>query len=198
MIYSDIVVPSEGDGSTFTLVGHGYYRGTRLAGIGWRLAAFAIDAGIVILVNLIATLLMTLYLRVSANTGRDVSVPDTIVGLLLSLLPWAVLVANSIVMQARTGQSFGKLCFGMVVVSPRVDPMNVAVAYFAAPGAFTLVVRTAIHLTIDLFLCAGVVSMVLSKRKETLADRACNTMVLRPLDEDSITIHRGLFGARDR
>ena len=40
MMYSDIVVPSEGDGSTFTLVGHGYYRGTRLASFGYRLLAF--------------------------------------------------------------------------------------------------------------------------------------------------------------
>ena len=197
-MYSDIVVPSEGDGSTFTLVGHGYYRGTRLAGLGYRLAAFAIDAGIVVAVNLLMALLMKVYLSATASTGQDVSVPDAIVGLILSLIPWAVLVANSVVMQAHTGQSFGKLCFGMILVSPRVDPMNVAVAYYAAPSLLTIVARTAIHLTADLFLCLGVVSIVLSQRQESLADRACNTLVLRPREPQSVTIHKGLFGARDR
>lgn len=197
-MYSDIVVPSEGDGSTFTLVGHGYYRGTRLAGYGYRLAAFLIDAGIVLLAELVVTLLMQAYLAITANTGRDVSTPDMIVGLLLSLVPWAVLVANSVVMQARTGQSFGKLCFGMIVVSPQVDPMNVAVAYYTIPRPLIMAVRTALKVTVDLFLLLGVVSIVLSKRQESLADRACNTLVLRPRDLDSITIHKGLFGARDR
>jgi len=197
-MYSDIVVPSEGDGSTFTLVGHGYYRGTRLAGIGYRLAAFAIDAGLVLLTNLIVSLVLQTYLSLTDNTGRDVSVPDTVVGVLLSLVPWVVLVANSVVMQARTGQSFGKLCFGMILVSPRVDPMNVAVSYYAAPSALTILGRTAIHLTVDLFLCLGVVAILLSNRRESLADRACNTLVLRPRELDSVTIHKGLLGARDR
>ncbi len=197
-MYSDIVIPSEGDGSTFTLVGHGYYRGTRLAGIGYRLLAFAIDAGIFYLATLIVTLLMQAYMALTDNTGRDVSVPDAIVGVVLSLIPWAVLVANSVVMQARTGQSFGKLCFGMIVVSPKVDPMNVAVAYYTLPSPIVVVARTVMHLTVDLFLCLGVVSILLSKRQESLADRACNTLVLRPRDLDSLTLHKGLLGARDR
>ena len=194
-MYSDIVVPSEGDGSTFTLVGHGYYRGTRLAGFGYRLAAFSIDAGLFLAASLIVWLLEWAYLKI---TGGGIGIGDTIIGAILSLIPWAVLVANSVVMQSRTGQSFGKLCFGMILVSPRVDPMNVAVAYYAAPSALMITVRTALHLTVDLFLCLGVVSILLSNRKESLADRACNTMVLRPHDLDSLTLHKGLIGARDR
>ena len=198
MMYSDIVVPSEGDGSTFTLVGHGYYRGTRLASFGYRLLAFAIDAGLVYAAILICAVLQWAYLHLTDNTGRDVSVPDAVVGVVLSLVPWAVLVANSVFMQARTGQSLGKVCFGMILVSPRVDPMNVAVAYYAAPSALVVATRTALHLTVDLFLCLGVASILVSNRNESLADRALNTMVLRPHDLDSIPIHEGLIGARDR
>lgn len=197
-MYSDIVVPSEGDGSTFTLVGHGYYRGTRLAGLGYRLLAFLIDAALFYAATLLVSLIEWVYLSLTDNTGRDVSVPDTLVGLVLTLIPWAVLVANSVVMQARTGQSFGKLCFGMILVSPQVDPMNVAVAYYALPKPLIVVLRTALHLTVDLFLCIGVVSILLSNRRESIADRACNTLVLRPRDLDSLTLHKGLIGARDR
>ena len=76
--------------------------------------------------------------------------------------------------------------------------MNVAVAYYTLPRPIIVVVRTVMHLTVDLFLCLGVVSILLSKRQESLADRACNTLVLRPRDLDSLTLHKGLLGARDR
>lgn len=197
MMYSDIVIPSEGDGSTFTLVGHGYYRGIRLAGLHWRAFAFAVDAALVLAAWLLGALLMAGYEAMAVRTTTNHGTIEGIVSFIAEALPWAVLILNAVVMQSRTGQTFGKLLFGMVLVSPKVDPMNVAVAYYALPHPAMVAFRTALHV-IDLFLLLGVFSILLSNRRESLADKACNTLVLRPHDLNAITIHEGLIGARDR
>lgn len=197
MMYADIVVPSEGDGSTFTLVGRGYYRGTRLAGLHWRLLAFTVDALLVLVAWLLGRLIMAGYEAFAVRTTTNFGLLEFVLSFIAEALPWAVLILNAVVMQSRTGQTFGKLLFGMIVVSPKVDPMNVAVAYYALPHPAMVAFRTALHV-IDLFLLLGVFSILLSNRRESLADKACNTLVLRPHDLTAIEIHEGLIGARDR
>lgn len=198
MRYPDIIVPTEGDGSTFTLVGNGYYRGHRLAEVHYRIAAALIDIGVFFAIWLPASFLMTLYSNhVETHLPYQLWLSPLLMTALVILLPVAVSFFNVVFMQSRTGQSFGKLCLGLVIVSPQVDPMNMAVNYLAAPSMLKLAVRWCFHAA-DAFLLIGVWVVAFSSRRESLADKACNTMVLRPYDLSSIQLHKGLIGARDR
>lgn len=198
MRYPDIIVPTEGDGSTFTLVGNGYYRGHRLAEVHYRIAAALIDIGIFFALCLPAALLMKFYLNlIEIHLPYQLWLPQPLQILIVGLLPTAVSFFNVVFMQSRTGQSFGKMLLGLVTVSPQVDPMNMAVNYLAAPSVLRLVVRWCFHAA-DAFLLIGVWVVAFSSRRESLADKACNTMVLRPYNLSSIQLHKGLLGARDR
>lgn len=198
MRYSDIIVPTEGDGSTFTLVGNGYYRGHRLAEVHYRIAAGLVDIGIFFALWLPAAFLMKFYLNhIEPHLPYQLWLSSWVQLLMVGLLPTAVSFFNVVFMQSRTGQSLGKMLLGLVTVSPQVDPMNMAVNYFAAPSALKLAVRWCFHAA-DAFLLIGVWVVAFSSRRESLADKACNTMVLRPYDLSSIQLHKGLLGARDR
>lgn len=189
MMYPEIAVPSEGDGSTFALIGHGYYRGHRLAEIHHRVAAGLIDLAVFVVPWLLCDALRYL---VTQNPAPGYG------SAFLVLLPaLAVTYFNVIVMQARTGQSLGKLCLGLVLVRPMVDPMNVAVSFFALPSAPLLVVRWGFHV-LDSVLLVGLWFVALTQRRESIADKACNTMVLRPHQNDDLTLHTNMMGARDR
>lgn len=197
MSYNEIVVPSESDGSKLTLVGGGYFRGVRVANVGWRIAAALVDYGVVYLLYLIGLVVNMVYYRLTAVAKVDLSGLDFLVSGVIGLIPWVVFIGNSIVMQARSGQSFGKMLFGMIVVSPKVDPTDMNVAWFAKPSGLLMVGRTLLHF-VDSIAFVGVALIALSNRNESLADRVCNTLVLRPLDLNALELHEGLIGARDR
>lgn len=197
-MYSEIVVPSEGDGSTFTLVGHGYYRGNRLAAIHFRVGALLIDLALFYALYLPLSWLNYLYSSaIAPRLPYELWAIQAALGLLAVAVPVVVTFLNIIVMQSRTGQSFGKMCLGLVLVCPRVDPMNVGFDFLALPGWFLLMCRTALH-AIDAFLLVGVAFVAFTTRRESIADKACNTLVLRPVNLDAVTLHKGLLGARDR
>lgn len=198
MRYPDILVPTEGDGSAFTLVGNGYYRGHRLAEVHYRIAAGLVDIAIFFALWLPAAFLMKFYLNhIEIHLAYQLWLSPWVQVLMVALLPVAVSFFNVVFMQSRTGQSLGKMLFRMLTVSPQVDPMNMAVNYFAAPSGLKLAVRWCFHAA-DAFLLIGVWFVAFSSRRESLADKACNTMVLRPYDLSAIRLHKGLLGARDR
>lgn len=189
MMYPEIAVPSEGDGSTFALIGHGYYRGHRLAEIHHRVAAGLIDLTVFVVPWLLCDALRHLLTQNSA--------PGYGAALLVLLPALAAAYFNVVFMQARTGQSLGKLCLGLVLVRPMVDPMNVAASFFTLPSAPLLVVRWGFHV-LDSVLLVGLWFVALTQRRESIADKACNTMVLKPHDHDHIALTTNMFGARDR
>lgn len=194
MMYSDIEVPSQGDGRTMVLIGHGYFRGNRLAEIHFRILAALIDAAIFFTVYLVLNFIASLYWKLQSGRVSDLA-------LVLTSLPlWTAISAtfvNIVWMQSKTGQSFGKMCFGMILVHPRVDPMNVDYNFLAIPKMPTLVFRSLMH-GIDAAFLIGVIWMAVTQRRESIADKACNTIVLRPQDLDTLNIESGLIGARDR
>ena len=196
-MYAPIEIPSEGDGTTYVLTGGGYFRGERLASVGYRILAALADGALALVAWGVTGVLVWAYGEVLQATGVYSTPVDALVGLVLGLLPWAVVVLNCVVLQARSGQSFGKLVFGLVLVSPRLDPTNVAVTFFARPSGLLLVARTALH-ALDLFLFVGVAAILVSNRRETIADRLCNTLVLRPAEPDDVPLAHLQNGARDR
>ena len=197
-MYAPIDIPSEGDGMTYVLTGGGYFRGGRLASLGYRILAALVDVAVVLVAWGVAVALVWLYYALLQSTGLYSTKADAFVGFLIGLLPWAVVVVNSVIMQARSGQSLGKVVFGLVLVSPRIDPANVAFTFYARPSILLLLVRTGLHVVVDLFLLVGVASILLSHRRESIADRVCNTLVLRPSDPENVTTYSNMMGARDR
>lgn len=198
MSYPEIIVPTEGDGSTFTLLGMGFYRGQRLAAVHFRILSYLIDAALVAVLYFPLAWLDGYYYDVIAlKVSYDLWIIGDGLGVAAVVVPLAVWFLNVVFMQSRTGQSFGKLCLGLVLVRPEVDPMNVAFNYLALPKMPLLVFRALME-GFDLILGIGVLFVLFTRRRESIADKICNTMVLRPYDLDTIYLHTDLTGARDR
>ncbi|MCM3484194.1 RDD family protein [Kocuria rosea] len=186
--YSDIALPDNSAGESICHHGYGYFRGERLASVPHRLLALAVDVGLIYIVWKFFDLIIP-------ESWRTLDGIADFIGICLAL---AVAVLNLVVLQSKTGQSVGKMLFGMVVVHPIVDPMNMERHNYVYPTVWMMAGRTLVHYFADLFFLVGLIFMVRSPHKLSLADHCCNTLVLRPFDLDAVTIARGLRGARDR
>lgn len=186
--YGEIVQPDPTGNQKIDMSGNGHFRGTRLASIPHRIMAIAVDLGLAWLIYKIL----------------DWIVPDswrTLNGLAEFMGYWLALsfaAFNLIWLQSKTGQSIGKMLFGLIVVHSFVDPHDMARQFYAYPSVWMMTGRTILHYCLDLFFLVGLLFMAKSWRRESIADWCCNTLVLRPADLNEVTIHRGLTGARDR
>ena len=187
-LYSDIDVPIPGANETLEDHDDGYFRGERLASVPHRILALAVDVGLIYIV-------WAFFELIIPESWRTLDAIADLIGLILA---WGVAIVNLVWLQAKTGQSIGKMLFGMVVVHPRVNPKNMTSHYYVYPTAWMMAGRTIVHYFTDLFFLVGLLFMARSAHRLSIADRCCNTLVLRPFDLNAVTIQRGLLGARDR
>ncbi len=189
-MYQPIEVPDQSDGVQFYLNGNGHFRGIRLASVPHRILALGVDV-------LLAYLIWKVFDLIIPEAWHTL---DGIADLIGFFLAWAFAALNLVWLQSKTGQSIGKMIFGMFVVHPFIDPRNMEHHYFAYPSLWMMTGRTLVHYFADLFFLVGLLFMAKNQRRESIADWCCNTLVLRPRAEElsEVRIERGVTGARDR
>lgn len=187
-MYQPINVPPQSAPGTIVLHGNGHYRGERLASVPHRILALLVDLLLVYIVWKVFDLIIP-------ESWRTLDEIADFIGFCVAL---GVAVANFVWLQSKTGQSIGKMLFGMVVVHPFVDPRDLERTFYAYPSMWLMAGRTMIHYAADLFFLVGLLFMAKSQRRESIADWCCNTIVLRPVNMDDVKPLRGVTGARDR
>ena len=146
----------------------------RYSGFWRRGFAFAIDQFILYLLSLILLVVGLLAQETGSSTGRAVSVETVLVGmgsfaLLHMLASFLTAVAYFTWFHGISGQTPGKMLFGLRVVQASGQPMTVGVAFL----------RTVGYLISGLFFWLGFLWIAFDGKKQGWHDKIAATVVLR-------------------
>jgi uncharacterized RDD family membrane protein YckC len=150
----------------------GYYMGHRLAGWGARAGAYLLDA-LFIAGPAIVLLIGTAVLVAASSGGQEPSQALIVLAFVLLTVAFAVqlglTVYNRWYLQGKTGQSWGKRIVGVRLVRMSDgQPVGGGMAF----------VRDVAH-TVDGLICyIGYLMPLWDDRRQTLADKLLNTVVL--------------------
>ena len=145
----------------------------RYGGFWRRGFAFAIDQAILYLLSLILLAVGLLAQEAGGSTGRIFSVETVLVGveafaILHMLASFLTALAYFTWFHGLTGQTPGKMLFGLCVVQASGEPMTPGVAFL----------RTAGYLVSGLFFWLGFLWIAFDRRKQGWHDKIAATIVL--------------------
>ena len=147
----------------------GTFRGRELAGWGSRVAGALIDA-LIVAIPLAVT--MPIFFGVVAASGQDAGGGTQAVAWLIYLAGFALALGlsiyNSVILQGRTGQTWGKRVVKLRLVKEATgQPVGAGMAFL----------RQLAHV-LDGFFYIGYLWPLWDAKRQTFADKVCQTVVL--------------------
>ena len=155
------VPPGYGQPGYAPLEGPGTYMGRQLANWPQRVGAYLIDQMVTFVPVIVAGVLASAAGQGDSSTGGGII-------LMGYLAAFVLYVANRLLTQGRTGQSWGKRVFNLKLVR-MADGLPV--------GAVMAFVRDLLH-TLDGICLIGYLFPLWDARRQTFADKIVNTVVL--------------------
>jgi len=153
--------PGYGQPGYAPLEGPGTYMGRQLANWPQRVGAYLVDLTVYFLPVIVAFALASAAGEGDTSSGGGIILMGYVVGLILY-------VANRLISQGRTGQSWGKRVFNLKLVR-MADGLPI--------GAVMAFVRDLLH-TLDGICLIGYLFPLWDARRQTFADKVVNTVVL--------------------
>jgi uncharacterized RDD family membrane protein YckC len=153
--------PGYGQPGQAPLQGPGTYMGYPLANWPQRVGAYLVDLMVYFVPVLVAAVLANASGEGDTSSGGGILLMGYLAGLVLY-------VANRLLSQGRTGQSWGKRVFNLKLVR-MVDGLPI--------GAVMAFIRDLLH-TLDGICLIGYLWPLWDARRQTFADKIVNTVVL--------------------
>ena len=178
-------IPAFGTGATpepdEPLAGKGVLGQYHLASWWWRVAAGLIDFGATIWLPVAVLDAAASVFGRSPHGGWEL------------LIVVVLVVANSAVLQGVTGQSLGKVIFGLQLCRPVLD-RDRQVPILALPGVVRCLWRLVLHVLLDFPLfpfSIGFCRPLWAAKRQTFADRWVKTVVLAPRQDVTLIYGHG-------